>query len=250
MKIIVQDLAVEYDDVGSGPVLIFLHGWQDNLHSFDSLISFFSKNWRLIRIDLPGFGASEKPRSAWSLDEYVNFVSDFIEKLKLENYILIGHSFGGRIIIKGESIGKFQAKKVVLIGSAGIKKRKTAKNIFLYILAKLGKFITVFPPFCLFRDKLRKKLYGFSGSDYVNAGSLKDTFVKIINEDLSQNAKKIKIPVLLIWGEGDTETPLSDGEKFSQYIKNSKLEVVAGVGHFVHKENPKKVIEIIQNFLC
>ena len=117
MKIIVQNLATEYLDEGTGEVVLFLHGWQDNLHTFDSLVSLLPPTLRIIRLDLPGFGKSEVPKETWDLNNYVQFVKDFIQKLDIKVYAFIGHSFGGRIVIKGEATKNLQAQKIILIGS-------------------------------------------------------------------------------------------------------------------------------------
>lgn len=249
MKIIVQNLAIEYLDEGVGQVLLFLHGWQDNFHTFDSLASFLSPTWRIIRLDLPGFGKSEVPQEAWDLDNYIQFVKDFIEKLDIQVYVLIGHSFGGRITIKGEATKNLQAQKIILIGSAGIAKNRTFRNLTLKLLAKIGGLITYIPPLIFWREGLRKRMYSFIGSDYLNTGKLKETFLNIISEDLSASAKKITTPTLLIWGESDTETPLSDGKQLAGLIADSKLEVIRGAGHFVHKEKSQEVAKLVQEFL-
>ena len=188
-------------------------------------------------------------KEVWDLDKYVNFVDNFIKKLNLEVYAIVGHSLGGRIIIKGEAENIFKAKKIVLIDSAGITKRKTFRNYFFKIIAKIGKFITAIPPFIFWRENLRKKMYSFAGNDYYTAGVLKNTFLKLINEDLTDNAKNIKMPTLLIWGENDTETPLSDGQNFSRLINGSILEVLKDAGHFAHQEKPKEVAELMRKFL-
>jgi pimeloyl-ACP methyl ester carboxylesterase len=248
MKIIVQNLAMEYRDDGSGKVLLFLHGWQDSLQNFNTLSSLLAPKYRIICLDLPGFGKSEMPKEAWNLDRYIDFVSDFIKKLNLEVYALVGHSFGGRIIIKGEAENIFTAQKIILIGSAGITKRKTFRNYFFKIVAKVGKLVVYIPPLYFWKEALRKKMYSFVGTDYANAGALQNTFLKIISEDLTDSAKKITVPSLLIWGENDTETPLSDGQRFNRLINNSQLEVLKA-GHFVHKEKSQEVAELIQKFL-
>ena len=80
MKIIVQNLATEYRDEGSGKTLIFLHGWQSNLHTFDNLASPLKNYYRVVRLDLPGFGGSEMPKETWDLNKYILFVCDFIQK--------------------------------------------------------------------------------------------------------------------------------------------------------------------------
>jgi len=249
MKIIVQNLATEYLDEGTGKVVLFLHGWQDNLHTFDSLVSLLSPVLRIIRLDLPGFGKSEVPKETWDLNNYVQFIEDFIQKLDIQVYALVGYSFGGRIAIKGEATKNLQAQKIILICSAGIAKNRTLRNSLLKILAKIGGLITYMPPLIFWREGLRKRIYSFIGSDYLNTGVLKETFLKIISEDLSVSAKKITTPTLLIWGESDTETLLSDGKQLARLIPNSKLKVISGAGHFVHKEKSQEVARLVQEFL-
>ncbi len=249
MKIIIQNLAVEYQDDGVGKVILFLHGWQDDLHAFDVLAAFLSQKNRIVRLDFPGFGRSETPAEAWDLDDYVRFVSDFIKKLDIQVDVLVGHSFGGRIVMKGIAMEKLRARKLVLIGSAGIARRRTIRNMILWVLAKLGWLIISVPPLVFWREKIRKQAYGLIGSDYSDAGMLKETFLNIISENLGEYAKKITIPTLLIWGADDTETPLFDGERLSRLIHNSKLKVIDGAGHFVHREKPEEVAHLIQQFL-
>lgn len=249
MKIIVQNLATKYQDNGTGSVLLFLHGWQDDLHTFDALVSDLSSIHRIVRLDLPGFGMTERPKQPWGVDEYVQFVADFIKKLDIHVDVLVGHSFGGRIVIKGVATKSFCPCKLVLIGSAGIAKRRTFRNRALIFLAKIGKVIMCVPPFLYWRKKLRKRLYTAIGSDYYHTGSLKETFLKIISEDLSTYAQSITLPTLLIWGKDDTATPTSDGERFSQLIFQSELHVLPAAGHFVHKEKSQEVSKLIQEFI-
>ncbi len=249
MKIIVQNLATEYQDDGVGKVILFLHGWRDNLHTFDALASFLSPTSRVIRLDLPGFGKSEMPKETWDLNDYVQFVKNFIQKLNIQVDTLVGHSFGGRIAIKGEATKNLRPHKIILIGSAGIAKSCTFRNSILKVFVKVGGLITYIPPLVFWREELRKKIYGFIGSDYLNAGALKETFLKIISEDLSASAKKITTPTLLIWGESDTETPVSLGKQLSQLIHNSELKVINGAGHFVYREKSQEVAKLIQEFL-
>lgn len=250
MKIIVQNLAIEYQDEGTGPAMLFLHGWQDNLHTFDSLVPLLAPAWRMVRLDLPGFGKSEVPKEDWNLDKYIQFVKDFIQKLNLQVSVLVGHSFGGRIVIKGIATKNLQANKIILIGSAGISKNRKFRKLTLKIIAKVGGLVTYIPPLNFWREKIRKKMYSQIGSDYLEAGALKETFLKIIEEDLGLAAKNITKPTLLIWGSNDMETPLTDGEQLVKLIYGSKLKVINKAGHFVHQEKPQEVAGIIQEFLC
>lgn len=249
MKVIVQNLSTEYQDEGDGRVMLFLHGWKDDLHTFDALASLLPHERRIIRLDLPGFGESEAPKETWNLDDYVKFVKGFTQKIDVEVETLVGHSFGGRIAIKSEAAKTLRAKKIVLIGSAGAAKSRMFRNSLLKFLAKLWGLIMYIPPLIFWRERVRKSAYAFIGSDYMSAGALKETFLKIISDDVRASAKKIITPTLLIWGESDTETPLSDGKRLFQLIIGSRLEVISGAGHFVHKEKPEQVAKLVQEFI-
>jgi pimeloyl-ACP methyl ester carboxylesterase len=248
MKIIVNSLAIEYLEDGTGPVMLLMHGWKDNMHSFDPLIPELAKMSRVVRLDLPGFGASEAPKSAWFLADYAQFIKAFCQKLGINPEILVGHSLGGRIVIKSVSDGVLKPKKIILIASAGLAKTQTARNRSFSLVAKIGKVITFVPPFVFWRSYLRKKLYQKAGSDYLGAGELQQTFLNIIHEDLSANAARILIPTLLIWGDKDTETPPADALTLNRLIKGSRLEFLSGAGHFVHHDNPSAVARLMWEF--
>jgi len=248
MQTIVDNLAIQYADEGSGPAILMLHGWGDNLHTFDAIARELS-GFRIVRLDLPGFGGSEKPTGTWGVVEYARFVQAFCKRLQVDPATLIGHSFGGRVIIKGVGAGIFAPQKIVLIASAGIAHQRTLKNTLLMLAAKVGKMLTLIPPFSMYRQQIRKKLYGSIGSDYFAAGSMKHIFLKVVAEDLLAYARKIRVPALLIWGTEDRSTPLDDGEKIRDAIADSRLEVLHGATHFVHQERPKEVATLIRTFL-
>ena len=252
MQLIVGDVAVRYEEEGTGPVALLLHGWGANLHTWDVLTNDLTNDgWRVLRLDLPGFGKSEMPKSAWSVSDYAAFVHAFLDKLGIAQLrLLVGHSFGGRIALKGVATRVFSPEKLILIGSAGVPEERTAKRRAFGILAKLGKAVSAVPPFSFFRDRLRRTLYEAAGStDYLNAGPLRDTFLKVIGEDLTHSAKAITIPTLLIWGEDDAETPLHRGRVLHECIHGSTLEVISDAGHFVHQEKPAEVARAVAVFL-
>jgi pimeloyl-ACP methyl ester carboxylesterase len=246
MKIIVQNIAVEYRDDGEGDVILFLHGWGDSLKTFDTLFLKLKEENRVISIDLPGFGESEKPKNDWNLDDYVLFLNDFIKKIGVSVKVFIGHSFGGRILIKGFSTEKITAEKMILIAAAGIANRKNLKNTLIKILTKTMKMFFFFLPF---RKKIRRKFYKIIGSDYLDAKEMRGTFLKIITENLIEDVKKIDVPVLLIWGRNDKQTLLKEGKIMNQLISRSELKVVKDAGHFVHKEKEEEVLKLVKNFL-
>ena len=250
MKIIVNNLAVEYEDTGKGPVMLLLHGWKQSHRTFDALVPLLSTSFRLILLGLPGFGGPELPREAWGTGEYASFVADFCKKLEVSPEVIVGHSFGGRIMLKGVAEGVIAPKQLVLIASAGLATHRTVKARLFLVISKLGRILLFFFPRSA-KESLRRKLYGAAGSsDYINIDSpvLKATFLKAIREDLSHCAKKVGVPTLLIWGRQDVTTPLWQGKRLHDLISGSQLEVIEGAGHFVHQERAGEVAERIREF--
>jgi pimeloyl-ACP methyl ester carboxylesterase len=249
MQCIVNGLIVTYEDAGHGGVILMLHGWKDDLNTFNNVALHLSKSFRVIRIDLPGFGKSEIPHADWTLDDYVAFVRDFCAKLDVQPDVLVGHSFGGRITIKGVAGKVLNARKIVLISSAGVARRKTLKNYVLAVLAKIGRVITAIPPISFWKNEIRKKLYENMGSDYLHAEALRGTFLNIIKEDLSAVAPYISVPSLIIWGGADDTTPIEEGRLLNRLIPGSLFKVIEGAGHFVHAEKPLEVSSMVREFL-
>ncbi len=243
MNIIVKNLATDYTIQGEGETILLLHGWNNDSHSFDSLIPFLSG--KIVGLNLPGFGGTEKPKESWKLKDYADFVEEFIKKTEIKPKVVIGHSFGGRVIIKGRGFG---AEKIILIASAGVAKNKSLRNRILRVISKVvGPILTV-PPLSFFRDKIRTKFYNFIGSDYLNS-PMQDIFVNIISEDLTDLCSEMKAQTLLIYGREDRETPVSDGKRLSENIPDSVFEVIDNAGHFVHQEKTGEVVELIRRFI-
>lgn len=250
MKLIVNGLATEYTDEGEGPALLLLPGWMNDLHNFDPLVSRLVSKYRVVRLDLPGFGGgTENPPSDWHVSDYVAFVDAFVKKIELDSYSLVGHSFGGRVSIKGVGQGVLKPSRLILIASAGIARNRTFKNRTLTVFAKVGKCILYVPPFSFWRTMLRRKLYKALKSDYLAAGPLSHVYLNTVREDLKEYARKISTPTLLIWGSDDDMVPVEDGRTFNALVAGSKLEILQGVGHSPHRDALEDVARLIKAFV-
>ncbi|MGB4768447.1 MAG: alpha/beta hydrolase [Candidatus Saccharimonas sp.] len=251
MKLIVDGQLVEYKDTGEGKVLLLLHGWGASLGTYDELATILEKRFRVIRFDFPGFGSSPKPEDSWGVSEYARLTASLLQKLKIDQvYAIIGHSFGGRVIIKGTSLGMLKSDKVVLISAAGIKPAKSVKKQALKAVAKTGKVVASLPGIKRFRSSLRGKLYAAAGSsDYLEAESMQRIFLNTINEDLLPEVAAAKQPTLLIWGEDDRDTPLGDAYKMKDKLEKAELHVIPNSGHFVYLDAPAAVITELEKFL-
>ncbi len=251
MKLIVDGLATEYKDEGkkNAKVMLLLHGWQSTHRTFDKILPNLSKKYRVVRLDLPGFGASELPDKPWNLDNYISFIADFLEKLKIKSVeIIVGHSMGGRISIKAVGGGQLRPKKLVLIGSHGIRESKRLRNRVYWLAAKAGKVATLPLP-SKYKERLRGKLYKSAGAtDYIHAGTMSQTFSNVIKEDVRPEAAMISTPTLLIYGQNDTQTPPHYARIFQKLIDGSKLELIPNSGHHTHEEEPQKVADLILKF--
>lgn len=248
MQIVVSELLTTYQEVGTGKCIVLLHGWGDNHKTFSKLTNDLSKKYKVVTLDLPGFGSTEAPETVWGLEDYANFVAKFLSKTKNSPYAFIGHSNGGSVAIKGLASNVLESEKLILLSSAGIRDRQKLRRSVTKFIAKVGKLTTFFLSNKT-KNKLRKKLYGAVGSDMLVAPHLQETFKKTVSQDVQVDAKKLKLPTLLIYGSSDKATPPLYGEVYKELINGSKLEVIPDAEHFIHHDNPGRVLELVEDFL-
>lgn len=234
----IRHIKVNYKQYGKGDDIILLHGWGQNIEMMNPLGEKLKQNHRITIIDLPGFGLSSEPDYAYDVSNYADFVHDLLMELNIENPILVGHSFGGRISIVYAS--KYSVRKVVLFGSPCVRHTYNDKKQSLF---KFVKKIKLLSPIL----NIMKKHMG--SVDYRNASPLmRDVLVKIVNEDLSDYAKKIKCSCLLIWGDNDTAVPVNEAKELDELLKDSALIILPGT-HYCYLENLDRVTNILNSFL-
>lgn len=230
--------------------VIILHGWTystDKWEPFVKLLKQKGINPTLLKIP----GLTEKLDKVWELDDYVEWLKNKIESqnnnLTIKQYnnkvILIGHSNGGRIAVNFAIKYPQKLDRLILINSAGIFHNDLvikAKRFVFKNIAKIGKKLNT-------SEKLRNLLYKVVGeSDYKNADPLmRQTMINLINSDKSLSLDKITVKTLIIWGENDKITPLTDGKIMNRLIKNSKLYVIKGARHSPQFTHADEVVEVI-----
>ena len=251
MNFIINDFNIYYEKYGNGTSnIIILPGWGDTRSTFNTLIETLKKCFTVYIIDYPGFGNSSFPNRDLSIYDYANLIKDFITVNDIENPIIIGHSFGGRIGIILTGLYKMQIKKMILIDSAGIKHKKKLKAKFKQTIYKFLKKIGNILPRKLKSIYLNKLINIFGSTDFKNLNqNIRTTFIKVINEDLTKYLKDINTSTLLIWGEYDNDTPLNDGKIMNVKIEDSGLIIIPNAGHFPYLEYPYYISKIILEFL-
>lgn len=236
----------------NGKTIILLHGWGRGSSPYKSLSSELEKlGYRVYVPDMPGFGEAALPTHALMLNDYCEFLRTFINEHNIKNPILIGHSFGGRVIIKYVSSYGTDVKAIVLSGTPGYSPVKKMKWIASLIISKIGGVVFSLPGLSTIADKVRGWFYYIVGArDFYRAqGTMRQTFKNIVGEKLEDSMKKILVPTLLIWGEEDIIVPIGVAERMKKTIPNSGLTIIPHGKHSVIIDDPKIFTNAVHSFL-
>lgn len=229
-----------YETKGKKSTIVLLHGWGQNTIMMEPIAQKFQENFNILNIDLPGFGDSEEPKEVMNVIDYAILVNKLIINLNLENIIMIGHSFGGRVSIAYASM--FDINKVVLCSSPFIKRvnKPTLKLKMLRLLKKI-------PGLKKLENVVKNKI---GSTDYKNASvMMRKILVETVNLDLSENVKKVKCPTILIFGENDLDVPLEEGKKLESLLLDGHLIVYEGADHYAYFTDINRTNNIISAFV-
>lgn len=210
---------------------------------------FLEERFRVINVDFAGFGQSEEPPARWGVEEYTRSVEAIAKAEGVENPILVGHSFGGRVSIVYASRNKTQ--KVILVDAAGVKPKRSLNYYRKVYTFKLLKWLA---PIVLGKERAQQMIdrrrAKAGSSDYNNASpKMRAILSKVVNEDLCHLMPQIKAPTLLFWGENDTATPIADAKRMEKLIPDAGLVTVAGAGHYSFLENTPLFLRVVESFL-
>jgi len=241
----IQSIETFYIQKGNGPDVVCLYGWGQDTRMFEPTLNRLSDRFRVTVFDFPGFGKTGLMQSVWSVDDYVNWMIEIFKQLDIEKPILIAHSFGARLAIKYAS--EHEVAKLVLTGAAGLIPKRSLKYHVKVQTYKMLKKISQIP----LLKPLTKDLTKHFGSDDYKAlsGVLRQTFVKIVNEDLRPYLPKIKAPTLLIWGEFDDATPLWMGKVMEKEIPDAGLVIFEKDDHYAYWNQLDRFHTIVDVFL-
>jgi pimeloyl-ACP methyl ester carboxylesterase len=222
----------------TGPTVVMLHGWGRSLDALRPLGELLANQYSVVLVDLPGFGLSPIPAEAsnagggWDTRQYAERVKQLLDQMSISSCILVGHSFGGRLSVQLASRYPELVQGLILVGSHGLtRERPLPEEIRIKTIRALvtcAKKIDGLFGTRLFAHYFAPK---FGSADYKAAGDLRKTLVKTVNEDLQEEAKRIKAPTLLLWGANDTATPLDLAHKYHGLVADSELHVFPNKGH-------------------
>ena len=242
-------IRLHYEDCGEGHPILLLHGWGCNATTFNAIRPFLEARFRVLTVDFAGFGLSDEPSEVWGVEEYTRSIEALAQAEGVENPILIGHSFGGRVSIVYASRNKVQ--KVMLVDAAGVKPKRSLnyyRKVYTFKLIK--KLLPLVVGKARAEKIIEQRRAKAGSSDYGQASPMMRAILsKVVNEDLCHLMPKIAAPTLLFWGENDTATPLSDAKKMEKLIPDAGLVTVAGAGHYAFLENPPLFLRVAESFL-
>lgn len=245
-------IPVHYVEAGAGLPVVLLHGWGAEIASFGRVPVILAERFHVVAVDLPGFGRSPLPERPWGTSDYADCVAALVEETGLGPCALVGHSFGGQTSIHLAATRPELVRKLVLVDSAGVRRRRGIHYFLRMYSYKLARFVTSFPFLSAHRERFLHAVRARLGSaDYQAAGDpiLRSTLVKIVNEDQRHQLPRIQAPTLLIWGSEDRDTPLADARVMERLIPDAGLVLFEGAGHFSYLERLDQFCRVVAHFV-
>lgn len=246
----IEGMRVHYDVTGpeTGAPVVLMHGWGCDHSTVRSVAAVLEPAMRVYNLDLPGHGRSDEPPSPWGVDYYTALVENFCARLGIQDPVLIGHSFGGRIGLLMAS--RNPVSRMVLIDAAGIKPRRSLRYYIKVYSFKAARRVL---PLLLGERRGQKAIDRWRGSagsaDYRNSSPMmRAVMSRCVNEDLKHVMPRIKASTLLIWGARDTATPLSDAKYMERHIPDAGLVAFDDAGHYSFLDNPGGFRAVMREF--
>jgi pimeloyl-ACP methyl ester carboxylesterase len=249
----VDGLRVHHQVAGEagGAALVMLHGWGASAELLTPLGERLGRlGYRVYMPDLPGFGHTPPPPQVWTVFDYARFALAYADALGVGRVHWFGHSFGGRLGLILGADHPDRVDKLILADSAGIRPDTGAVGGMTRALKWVQRGLAGVGLGGLAEGLAGRYRAAFGSADYKAAdGLMRDTFKQVIAQDLQDWAARIAAPTLLLWGDADVDTPLSDGQTLERLIPDAGLVVFAGAGHYSYLERAADASVIIKRFL-
>jgi pimeloyl-ACP methyl ester carboxylesterase len=260
----INGIKICYREHGDGFPLLLVHGMGSSL-VFDKVIEPLSEFAKVIVIDLPGFGKSDKPELEYTIGYYVGILESFTKELNLKKFNIAGLSLGGWIVSEYVLKNPERVNKLVLISSAGLKPVSSyirfpvinviVKLILKYIVFTRKFFLEKFLKGSYFDPNLMTPEIYSRFKEFIDSPGAKESYLLAlknvfkIDPGFKNRLTEINVQTLIIWGKNDPTFPIIYAEEFNRLILNSRLELIGGCGHTVTLEKPREFCEILSGFI-
>jgi pimeloyl-ACP methyl ester carboxylesterase len=248
--------SIHYFDMGSGPVVVLLHGLGSRKEDWLPVLEPMAQKYRLLVPDQIGFGRSDKPLLDYSIQTYVDFLNEFLRQLKVEKASLVGESLGGWIAgLYVAEIGGgahlIPVEKLVLVDAAGLKQDQPIPDLNPSSLAAMRGVMEVvfYDTSWLNEDALRKIFTDkLAAHDGYTVRSLLGNPTRE-KERMDDRMRSIKVPTLVVWGKQDKLLPIVSGERYAAGIAGAKLVSFEKCGHVPAIEKTEEFLAAVVAFL-
>jgi len=261
----IDGVGLHYQEKGTGTPLLLIHGFTSSTYSWKDVFEPLSKSFRVIAIDLKGFGFSDKPDGDYTRRAQSVLITRLLDHLMIEKAWLCGNSMGGEVALNVALASPARVAGLILIDSAGVEVKGGGSLAPGYLLVPgVGRSLMAL---ALTSDKLVRE--GLEKSFYDDAkvtpervayyheplktrgGQLAALRARTQFSQFPLEAElgRIKAPALLIWGAEDELIPVEAGRKMTSLIKNSQLITLQQCGHLPQEEMPERVVSEIVKFI-
>lgn len=258
-----HDTEIHYTEEGSGFPVLMIHGFGGSYTNFAELADLMKGEYRVIRVDLPGFGLSDFPAAKEGekfSDDYRDYVSFILDTLHLDSVYVIGNSFGGAVTWMSALDHPDKVKKIVLLDPAGYDSEKVANKLAMFKFKSIRSVFDKGMPLFMsrkglqtayYKDDLIKEETVVRNNKFTNReGNIKHMLTLALSKQFPDTAliAQVHVPALIVWGDKDEIIPLSHAERFHRDIKGSELVVFDNCGHCPMMEEPLKTKEVVEKF--
>ncbi|MDT5328275.1 MAG: hypothetical protein QOF25_5427 [Mycobacterium sp.] len=263
---------VAFLDAGAGEALLLIHGMAGSSTTWRAVIPRLSEKYRVVAPDLLGHGESAKPRGDYSLGAFAVWLRDLLDELSISRATVIGQSLGGGVAMQFTYQHRDYCERLVLISSGGLGPDLSwtlrilsapGVEVMLPVVApqpvlnvgnKLGSWLTsagIHSP---------RAVEMWSAYSSLSDRQTRQAFLRTLRSVVDYRGQAVSavnrlhlssgLPTLLIWGDRDRIIPVAHGYAAHDALPGSRLEVLAGVGHFPHVESPTAVVDILDDFIA
>ncbi len=263
--------SVGYRMAGDGPALLLIHGIAGSSAAWREVMPVLAERYTVIAPDLIGHGHSAKPLGDYSLGAYASGMRDLLGALGVERATVVGQSFGGGVALQLAYQHPECVERLVLVDSGGLGREVSWLLRFLTLPGTEYLMPLLFPSFVRERgNALSRQLHArgvrmgrlaemWNAYASLTESANRKAFVRTLRSVIDPGGQSVSagdrlylaapLPTLIVWGEQDTVIPVAHAYAAHEAIPHSRLEVIAGAGHFPHVEDPGRFLEILLDFL-
>ena len=229
------------------PQVVWAHGWMQSHVALLPLAKSLEKIGSHLLVDFPGFGYSPMPPEAWGTKDYAEHIAAWLKSFSCDKRIWVGHSFGCRVGIQIAALYPDLIDGLFLIAAPGLPNQRSLWKQ-LKIKAKIYSYkgLKRLVPFGVSANWLKSR---FGSRDYQSAGILRPIFMKVVSEDLTEIAKRVRCPVHLVYGDGDKETPFYVGQRYADCMQKASFFLLHRYDHYsILTEGRYQVLNQLKTF--